>query len=436
MTYLEMIKSQPQHKLALVTDDKSYTYGELAARAEELLKNSTESGPVIFIHEEKIADQLLKFLAYSGSSIVPIIATEASKKQEFQLENIPEAACMGVMTSGSTGKSKLLWRSYHSWADFFPEQNRVFGIDETTVIFCQGSLAFTGNLNIYMGVLSAGATLVVTEKFRPKHWLKLIEEQGVNALYLIPSKLLLLPRFLKQPNVNIRHIVSGSQTMGRIEADKLLEVFPNTEITLYYGASELNYITYIKDSSMTEDRTDIGLPFQGVKVEIRGEEIFIDNNCHVEGITMPFSLKDRGYLDEYGHLHFLGRTDDIISVNGLKISSVKVETALRELPGIVEAAVLSIHQGDADVLTAFLSTEGSMEQEGIALNAEMAESTLAKLAEAPVKNMSSVELIRLLKAGFLETYEIPHRFIFLPELPKNESGKIDKKNLLLQAELV
>lgn len=433
MTYLEMLKSQPQNKVALVTDEGNYTYGQLVEQASAILANSQEPGPVVFIHQEKILDQLLYFLAYSGSSTVPIIATEVSKKQSFEIDHIPPAACMGVMTSGSTGKSKLLWRSYESWASFFPEQNRVFGLDENTVIFCQGSLAFTGNLNIYMGTLSVGATLVVTEKFRPKHWVRLIEEQGVNALYLIPSKLLLLPRFLKAPNLNIKHIVSGSQTMGRREADKLLKVFPNTEITLYYGASELNYITYIKDTSMTEDRTDIGLPFNGVSVEIRGEEIFIDNNCHVENIEMPFSLKDRGYLDEQGHLHFLGRTDDIISVNGVKISSVKVETALRELPDIVEAAVLSLHEGDADVLTAFLSTEGAPHQDIVALNAEKAESTLGNLMEAPSKTLSSVELIKLLKAGFLEDYEIPHRFIFLEDLPKNESGKIDKKNLHLLA---
>ena len=46
------------------------------------------------------------------------MVAEVNKKQQFSCEAIPEAACMGVMTSGSTGKSKLLWRSYHSWADF------------------------------------------------------------------------------------------------------------------------------------------------------------------------------------------------------------------------------------------------------------------------------------------------------------------------------
>lgn len=396
--YLAMLAAQPQEKLALVDDAATFTYGELVAAARKLRAEADFSEFAFFIHEDTIAEQLLQFVAYSGTATRPIIATELSKNQQFEVKDIPEKACMGVMTSGSTGKSKLLWRDYHSWADFFPEQNRVFGVDDETVIFCQGSLAFTGNLNIYMGVLAAGGTLVVTEKFRPRHWFQLMHQYDVNTLYLIPSKLMLLPKFMSEANERIRYIISGSQTMGRQEADKLLKAFPNTEITLYYGASELNYITYIKDKDMTEDRTVIGRPFAGVGIEICDEEIFVDTPYHVEEIGMPFSLKDRGYVDEQGLLHFLGRTDDICNVNGRKVSSVKVATALTDVPGIVEAAVLSRHVGDADVLVAFVAASMSFTKQ---------------------------ELVKVLRES-LEDYELPKQFIFLEHLPRNESGKVDK----------
>lgn len=396
--YLAMLAAQPQEKLALVDDATSFTYGQLVAAASKLRERADFSQPAVFIHEDTIAQQLLQFVAYSGTATRPIIATELSRNQHFDVGQIPPKACMGVMTSGSTGKSKLLWRDYHSWADFFPEQNRIFGVDEATVIFCQGSLAFTGNLNIYMGVLAAGGTLIVTEKFRPRHWLQLMEQYAVNTIYLIPSKLMLLPKFMNVPNEQLRHIISGSQTMGRQEADKLLAVFPNTEITLYYGASELNYITYIKDKDMTGDRTVIGQPFAGVGITIKNEEIFIDTPYHVEGIVLPFSLKDRGYVDERGWLHFLGRTDDICNVNGRKVSSVKVTTALTDIEGVVEAAVLSRHIADADVLVAFVASTTSYTKQ---------------------------ELVRRLRER-LEDYELPKQFIFLEQLPRNESGKIDK----------
>ena len=396
--YLAMLAAQPQEKLALVDDATSFTYGQLVAAASKLRERADFSQPAVFIHEDTIAQQLLQFVAYSGTATRPIIATELSRNQHFDVGQIPPKACMGVMTSGSTGKSKLLWRDYHSWADFFPEQNRIFGVDEATIIFCQGSLAFTGNLNIYMGVLAAGGTLIVTEKFRPRHWLQLMEQYAVNTIYLIPSKLMLLPKFMSVPNEQLRHIISGSQTMGRQEADKLLAVFPKAEITLYYGASELNYITYIKDKNMTDDRTVIGQPFAGVGISINNEEIFIDTPYHVENITLPFSLKDRGYVDERGWLHFLGRTDDICNVNGRKVSSVKVTTALNDIEGVVEAAVLSRHIADADVLVAFVASTTSYTKQ---------------------------ELVRRLRER-LEDYELPKQFIFLEQLPRNESGKIDK----------
>lgn len=430
MDYLQMLKQHPQAKLALVDAGKEYTYGDLVQLASKIRAEASFEQKVFFIHEEKIADQLISFLAYSGTATVPVIATDASKGQQFVIEDIPAAACMGVMTSGSTGKSKLLWRSYRSWADFFPEQNRIFGVDADTVIFCQGSLAFTGNMNIYMSILFAGATLIVTEKFRPKEWLRLMEAYGVNMLYLIPSKLLLLPRVLEKPNNNILHIVAGSQSMGRAEADKLLQVFPKTEITLYYGASEMNYITYIKDKDMTDDRTDIGLPFNGVSVTVKDEEIFIDNNFHVENIEMPFSLKDRGYFDSNGHLHFLGRTDDILGVNGLKISSQKIEMVLKELPQVMEAAVVSVHIDDADVLVAFLGTDFDAEDEGVSLNAEKAEGVLAPTEATHAKAMSKGDLVKLLKTSILDEHEIPKQFVFMNSLPKNESGKINKRKLI------
>lgn len=405
MDYLQLLREQPQAKLALVEDAEEYTYGRLVDEAQKLRASLDFKEPAIFIHEDSIARQLMRFVAYSGTKTVPIIATEVSKTQQFDVGAIPEAACMGVMTSGSTGKSKLLWRSYHSWADFFPEQNRVFGVDEKTVIFCQGSLAFTGNLNIYMGVLAAGGTLVVTEKFRPRHWLQLMEQYAVNAIYLIPSKLLLLPKFMRRADTRVASIISGSQSMGRVEADKLLAVFPKAEITLYYGASELNYITYIKDSEMTDDRTLIGRPFAGVQVSVHNEEIFIDTPYHVEGISLPFSLKDRGRLDEEGRLHFLGRTDDIVSVNGRKVSTVKVTRALMDLQDVEEAAVLVVHVDDADVLTAFVGAESEYTKQ---------------------------QLVKLLRED-LEDYELPKQFVFLSQLPHNESGKVDKlalKNFL------
>lgn len=403
LTSLQKMNSAQQQKAALITEHRIFTYDDLIKAAQAIRDAADFSSKCIFIHEDEIAAQLIEFIAYSGTETVPVIATKVSRRQQFSVENISPHACMGVMTSGSTGKSKLLWRSYESWADFFPEQNKIFGIDEHSIIFCQGSLAFTGNLNIYMGVLAAGAAIVAADRFAPKKWLAMMDEYEVNAIYMIPSKLMVLAKAAVGRNYKVRQIISGSQSMGKSKAAELKRIFPNAEITLYYGASELNYITYIKDADMTDDETLIGRPFDGVRVRIENGEIMVDTPYAIESISMPFSLKDRGRMDENGNLYFQGRSDDIININGIKISACKVEQAiLRRLPCRETAVMVLSHKG-TDVLTAFaVLDEGS--------------------------SIARADLLKALRQE-LTDYEIPKKFIYLNELPKNESGKIDRRAL-------
>ena len=87
--YLAMLAAQPQEKLALVDDATSFTYGQLVAAASKLRERADFSQPAVFIHEDTIAQQLLHFVAYSGTATRPIIATELSRNQHFDVGQIP-----------------------------------------------------------------------------------------------------------------------------------------------------------------------------------------------------------------------------------------------------------------------------------------------------------------------------------------------------------
>lgn len=50
---------------------------------------------------------------------------------------------------------------------------------EGSITFMQGSLAFTGNLNLYMAQLASGGSVVAADSFDPRLWKRMIEaEQG------------------------------------------------------------------------------------------------------------------------------------------------------------------------------------------------------------------------------------------------------------------
>lgn len=409
MDYLALIQAQDAEKTALITETSRYTYGQLARRAQALRDAVGGERACRWIYADTIAEQLIQFLAYAGTNWVPVIAPQPRDGRHDCSQAPPEGACMGVMTSGSSDRPKLWWRTYDSWASFFPVQNGVFGVDKNTVMFCQGSLAFTGNLNMYLGVFSAGGTVIGADGLHPKQWLTMIESYRVNALYMIPAKLFLLMKQMKVSGcaVNtVKHIISGSQALGKRQAGQLKQVFPMAEIILYYGSSELNYITYIRDEDMTDDDTIVGWPFAGVHVAVQEDtqEITVSTAGHVMGLSMPYATHDRGYIDDDGKLHYLGRSDDICRVNGVSISAYKVERALRECIPDTEGAVVVLRRPHRDELIAYISSSDVWKQD-------------------------KTRCIAALRRRLLPQ-EVPDRFIETAHLPKTESGKIDKGRLL------
>lgn len=409
MDYLGLIKKQDAEKTALITETKTYTYGQLACRAEALRAAVQGERSCRLIYADTIAGQLIQFLAYAGTQWVPVLVPKTSCMQDMPECPMPAEACMGVMTSGSSGRPKLWWRTYESWADFFPIQNDIFSIDEHTILFCHGSLAFTGNLNMYLGVFAAGGAVIGADRLQPKLWQTMMQSYQANALYMIPSKLAALAKSMRHSGCAIRtvtHIISGSQALGRKQVLTLKKVFPLTDVVLYYGASELNYITYIADADMTDDDTLVGRPFPGVRIAVQeaAGNIAVHTAYHVSGISVPYVLQDKGYIDGEGRLHYLGRSDDICRVNGVSISAYKVERALQDCISDAEVAVAVRQRNCTEDLVAFI-------------------------ADSLVWKTQKERCIKQLRTRLLP-HEIPRRYIEVDALPKNESGKIDKQRLL------
>lgn len=405
--FYEMIREQEADRLALVEEGKEYTYGELVKLSEEKgdrLRQEKSEKKVIFLRENRILDQLVSFLGCQAAGKIPLLVPEDAK-QLPEIGEVPENACMAVMTSGSTGVPKVLYRRCESWADFFQVQNEIFGVSTESRMFAQGSLAFTGNLNLYMAQFSIGAAIVAANVFDPRRWAEWIEEYKTDVVYLIPRKLLFLPQCIKKPVTTVRHILAGSQSMGSEEAEKLRRCFPNAGIVLYYGASELNYITYLRQDQMTQEKNCVGKPFPGVQVSVEDGEIFVTTPYHVEGVLCPFSLKDLGHMDVAGNLYFDGRKDDIVSIRGRKVSLLKIEGALEDISFIGEAIAAAVEKEGEKRVAAWVTLCSSEVSE------ECEEQIYAHLKQT------------------LANYELPFCCKIVEKLPHTESGKKDRKVL-------
>ena len=339
-------------------------------------------------------------------TVLPASAANQNEKvaAAFVPAKVPyQNACMGVLSSGSTDVPKVMYRTYESWAGFMPEQNRRFGIDGSSVVFTEGSFSFTGNLNIWASVLYAGCTLTISEVFNCRQWLEVIDVYQVSVLYLVPTKLKMLTRYFKHEHLSMKMILAGSQLLGAATAEKLKKYFPESEIILYYGASELNYITWLNYEEVLRFPDSVGKPVPGVRVWVENGLIYIDTPYHVEGLKQPCTLHDTGYFNEEGYLIFNGRENDIINKGGFKISCTKVENALCSLPEVVQAVVLPYEDvGRGQESAAFLVCE---------------------------KEVSVLDLRQRLRKILMQQ-EMPKKIIVLPGIPLNSRGKTDRDALL------
>jgi long-chain acyl-CoA synthetase len=441
-TLLKEMSHKNKNKLCIRLNHNNYSYENLFSAANRLGDQIRLTQSIMLVYSNNLLFQVTAFFAAMKAGNIPILShyglpLETLKKMlnknqikyilsdqkldfDFliKIETMPEAfllttaveqeqianaaMCMGALSSGSTDVPKVLFRSYESWTGFFPTQNKIFNIDASTILFMHGSLSFTGNLNAILSVLYAGGSTLLTDVFHCKTWLNEINEFQVTTIYLVPAKLKAFAKFIHEPNKSVTMIFTGSQLLFSSMALILKEKFINTNIILYYGASELNYITYLEYEDLLTNPLSVGKPFPGVTVSIQKGFIYVDTPYHIEGIDLPYTVYDRGYFAENQHLIFLGRQEDVINKGGFKISCIKIEEALKKIPGINNIAVLAYQDNKrGNEVAAFLVAD-------------------SKVKKGYIRSMIKETLMAV---------EIPKKFVFLNEIPLNTSGKIDRQKL-------
>ena len=254
MTIIERLqqhKDLEPHKMALIVDDIQYTYGELydailsvdinnTSRIVNLTQSKkTLNTKILLIQELSFVEQLTQWLGALHKGNIPMVchnemdtAYVDELARVIAYEGVPPLADFGVLTSGTTGQPKPLWRREMSWRDFFDIQNDIFHINKDTKIFLHGSFSFTGVSNMVIAVLWSGGTVITTTSLRPNRWIQLIEEYHVDHIYALPTKLRLLVRHCKSKVDSINYIIAGSQVLDRQLMEQLERICPNMEFIL------------------------------------------------------------------------------------------------------------------------------------------------------------------------------------------------------------
>lgn len=116
---------------------------------------------------------------------------------------------------------------------------------------------------------------------------------------------------------------------------------------------------------------------------------------------------DRFRRDAEGFHFFEGRADDLVKVSGQWVHPLEVERCLAESPLVRECVVMAVEDDNRlTTLAAFVALHDASAASGA----------------------TTAELQRFVKARLLP-YKYPREIVYLPELPKTGTGKIDRQSL-------
>lgn len=377
--------------------------------------------------------------------------TDKIKPVSDQLDAMPmdpnEFAFM-LYTSGTTGKPKGVVHTHNAILSQHLTAKYILDIHNEDTYWCTADHGWvTGIAYGILGAWSNGVTSVVySGRFDSAKWYEILQNYKVTIWYTAPTAIRMLMAggddLVKKYDLsNLRHILSVGEPLNPEAIRWGLKVyglpFHDTWWQTETGSIMIgNYPTMdIKIGAM-------GKPFMGIHSAIVDEKGIEVPNKTEGNIAMkpgwPSMMKwvwnndekyksyfengwyisgDRGWKDDDGYFHFVGRADDVIKTSGERVGPFEVESSLIEFPGVVEAGVIG--KPDAlrgEIIKAFVVLTPDLAEK--AKDPEFAKKLKDDLAMHVKKNLAG--------------HAYPREVDFIDKLPKTRSGKIMRRILKAQ----
>ena len=374
---------------------------------------------------------------YSGhvSELLNYLTIENNKTNYL----IPTGDCIAdvLFTSGTTGDAKGVILTHGAISIAANHINRFIGnsYDDREVMPLPLSHSF-GLGRLRCNVVT-GATIILVPGFtNPALLYCAIEQCKATGLASVPAGFAILlsmnPERIRRYANQLKYIEIGSAPMPMEHKKFLMKALPKTRICMHYGLTEASRSVFIEFHQDKEHLSSVGQPAHGVEIRIEDEQGSECNNgepgrilikgghCTVGYWNNIVQTKknlingwlvtgDVGYIDSSGYLHLLAREDDIINIGGMKVSPAEVEEQIATHPSICDCVCVGIP--DPRGIS------------GQAIKAFLVKS--AKINEFP----SEKEIDNILR-GVIEPYKIPVSYEWVEEIPKTESGKIKRRDML------
>ncbi|SDC41871.1 AMP-binding protein [Actinokineospora iranica] len=329
-----------------------------------------------------------------------------------------------ILTSGTTGAPKGAPRTPSPLAVLGPAVTilRRTGLRSGDPVLIGPPLFHGFGLAAWALAVFLRSPVVLRRRFDPEVALADIERHGIAFVAAVPvmlQRILALPPAVREGYDHgcLRAVLSGGAALRPVLAERFMAEFGDV---LYngYGSSEIGIAAVATPADLRAAPGTVGRPTVGVPARVLGADrrpvpagqpgtIFVGGPLVFEGYTGGgtkemvdglMNTGDVGRIDSEGRLHVDGRADDMIVSGGENVYPQEVEDVLSRHPAVADVAVIGVDDDEfGQRLVAYVV-------------ARDAPPDPADLALHVKENLAR--------------YKVPRAFVFLPELPRNPTGKL------------
>lgn len=282
------------------------------------------------------------------------------------------------------------------------------------------SLSLWAGIYQVLFAFRAGSGVVLMDRFSPTDFAALVKRHQLRSTVLPPAALTMV---LHDDSVTdlapLKIVRSITAPLSPVQAARFRDKF-GVIVLNSYGQTELGgeVVGWSAADAREWGETklgSVGRPLPGIDVTIADDEVMVRtpttaarniDAAFLDRLTEDgwFHTGDLGWFDDDGFLWLDGRVSDMINRGGLKVFPGTVEDVLLAADGVREAAVVGVpDERLGEVPWAFVVRDDeSVSQDGL----------VAWCRER------------------LTPYRVPARIVFIEQLPRNDVGKVVKRELI------
>jgi acyl-CoA synthetase (AMP-forming)/AMP-acid ligase II len=336
-----------------------------------------------------------------------------------ELAPVPLARPMHY-TSGTTGRPKGVWSGVLEESEagaMFDDEADLWGFDAADTHLVCSPMYHSVSVRFAAGTLLRGGRLVVLDRFEPSLAWRALAEHHPTTTFAAPT---VLGRLLRhgggrttQGLTSLRLLVhAGSPCPADLKREAMACVGPGV-LWEFYGSTEGQFTVCSPDEWLARPGT--------VGRARPGRRIVTDDDgtvwCHAPSFARfsywrdpeatasawrgdAFTVGDLGRLDDEGYLYLDGRREDLVITGGVNVYPAEVEAVLGRCPGVTEVAVFGVEDDD-----------------------------WGQQLCAAVVGDSTDQALRAHAESHLAPYKRPKRYLFVDELPRTATGKLQRRLL-------